>query len=184
MSELLRMCLVLKIVLLLSWFPIWLNISETPLHIWDIHRAKRLFLIVWITAKAKDHVSSYQYHLTDLVTLDIMEDLLWIFWIKLFFACSEWLELKLRYQSGLVFYKLGSQCCHFPDYQNVQKRNYSMWFSFHSELGGRPLTVRWLRKFCDCFGPWGQITKVSLTYWSHSDSLCCTELTTISSKCS
>jgi hypothetical protein len=46
MSELLRVCLVLKIVLMLHQFPILLNFSETPLHTWNILTAQRPFLFI------------------------------------------------------------------------------------------------------------------------------------------
>jgi hypothetical protein len=48
MSELLRVCLVFKIVLMLHRFPIRLNLNT--LHIWDIHRAQSLLLFIQTTA--------------------------------------------------------------------------------------------------------------------------------------
>jgi hypothetical protein len=35
----------------------------------------------------------------------------------------------------------GGQCRLFPDDQNVQKRNRTVWLYFHSELDGRPYTI-------------------------------------------
>jgi hypothetical protein len=48
-SKLLRVCLVLKIVLMLYQYPLHLNLSETPFT-YGIYRAQKLFLFIWTTA--------------------------------------------------------------------------------------------------------------------------------------
>jgi hypothetical protein len=77
------------------------------------------------------------------------------------------LEAEIFASVGGVPVDSVGQCRLFPDDQNIQKGNRTVWLYFH----GLKL-LRWLRKFCNHSGPWGQTTNVSSMYRSYSNVLC------------
>jgi hypothetical protein len=93
-------------------------------------------------------------------------------------------EVEISASVGVFSINLSGQCRPFPDDQNIQKGiALSDSISIVNWMEGLKL-LRWLRKFCNCFEPWGQTTNMSSTHRSLGNGLYWAESSASFSKCS
>jgi hypothetical protein len=83
----------------------------------------------------------------------LVEALLWRAWIKPLLTCVGWLDLKMRYQPVWVGF-LSTFAA------RTSRKGLALSDSFSTvNVMESPKLLKWLRKFCNCFGPWGQTLK-------------------------